>query len=258
MGIKLFYTYLTFDSLTKNIPFVRIVRCQMQRGVYMLNNEQVMIDACKDDPSVIFKIIKNGDFEIIERLIEENKINVNLEDGVGNDVVTRLLKAKQYDLVVQLMKKKNWDVNHQNKDGDTFGHILADDNSICAVKVVEELNKKKNYLPNIKNNKGETIFDKALNSSYLCTALKVLEDKRFNSIDISSFRTLCNSIIKNRDYGKFTKINSLEIALESLEKKELDPILKNLIGDLNDNMEVIKRDILNNDSRLLDNLINNN
>lgn len=224
----------------------------------MLNNEQMTINACKDDPSLIFKIIKNGDFDIIEQLVENNCINVNLEDGAGNDVITRLLKAKQYDLVVQLMKKRNWDVNHRNKDGDTFGHILANDNSICAVKVVEELNKKKNYLPNIKNKKGETIFDRALNSSYLSTALKVLEDKRFNSIDIVSFKTLCNSIIKNRDYGKYTKINSLEIALESMEKKELDPILKNLIGDLNDNIDIIKRDILNNDSRLLDNLINNN
>lgn len=223
----------------------------------MLNNEQKMMDACKDDPSVIFKIIKNGYFNVVERLIEENMIDVNLEDVVGNDVITRLLKAKQYDLVVQLMKKRNWDVNHKNKDGETFGHILADDNSLCAVKVVEQLNKKKNYLPNIKNNKGETIFDKALNRSYLCTALKILEDKRFNSIDITSFKVLCNNIIKNRDYGKYTKINTLEIALGSLEKKELEPTLKNLVGDLNENIEVIKRDILNNDSRLLDNLINN-
>ena len=223
----------------------------------MLNNEQMMIDACKDDPLSIFKIIKNGDYEVIYRLIEENIVDVNLEDGVGNDVVTRLLKAKQYDLVVQLMKKRNWDVNHQNKDGDTFGHILANDNSVCAVKVVEELSKKKNYLPNIKNNKGETIFDRALNSSYLCTAIKILEDKRFNSIDLSSFKALCNTVIKNRDYGKYTKINTLEIIVSNLGKKELEPGVMNLIDDISDNMEVIKRDILNNDSRLLDTLINN-
>lgn len=223
----------------------------------MFKNEQEMFDACKDDPSKIFKIIKNGEYEVVYKLIDNNMIDVNLEDVVGNDVVTRLLKAKQYDLVELLMKKRNWNVNHKNKDGDTFGHVLANDNSLFAVKMVEQLNKKKNYLPNLKNNKGETIFDKALNSSYLCTAIKVLEDKRFNSIDLISFKTLCNSIIKNRDYGKYTKINTLEVVVENLEKRELEPSVKSLILDLSDNMEVIKRDILNNDSRLINDIIDN-
>ncbi len=223
----------------------------------MMNDEQRMINDCKDDPSVIFKMINKGHFEIIEKLIEENSLNVNLVDGVGNDIVTRLLKAKQYDLVVELMKKKNWDVNHKNQDGNTFGHVLAHDNSICAVKVVEQLNKKKNYIPNIKNNKGETILDRALNCNYLCTAIKILEDKRFTSIDISTFKSLCNNLIKSRDYGKYTKINTLEVIVENLEKKELDPSVSNLIENISDNMECIKRDILNNNSRLLYSLINN-
>lgn len=223
----------------------------------MLKDEQEMIDACKDDPSKIFKIIKNGEYEVVYKMVDKNMIDVNLVDGVGNDVVTRLLKAKQYDLVEQLMKKKNWNVNHKNKDGETFGHVLGNDNSLFAAKIVEQLNKKKNYLPNIKNNNGETIFDKALNSSYLCTAIKVLEDKRFNSIDLTSFKTLCNTIIKNRDYGKYTKINTLEIVIDNLKKRELDPNVKNLVSDLSDNMEIIKKDIMNNDSRLINNLINN-
>ena len=116
------------------------------------------------------------------------------------------------------MKKKNWDVNHQNVEGNTFGHILAIDNSVFAVKVVEELSKKKNYSPNIKNNKGETIFDKSLNNNYLCTAMKILEDKRFNSIDFSSFRNLFNTIFNSKDYGKYTRINSLELIVDSLVK----------------------------------------
>ena len=101
-------------------------------------------------PSV-FTLIKNGDFDTVEELIMDNDINVNEVDGVGNDVVTRLLKAKQYELVIEVMKKRNWDVNHQNDDGNTFGHILACDDSVMAVKVMEALTKKKNYMPNIKN-----------------------------------------------------------------------------------------------------------
>lgn len=223
----------------------------------MLDNEQKMIDACKDDPALIFQMIKKGYFEIVERLVDDNLVDVNLVDSVGNDVVTRLLKSRQYDLVLTLIKKRNWNVNHQNNEGNTFGHILASDNSVCAVKVVQELNKKKNYLPNIKNNKGETIFDVAIKSDYLCTALKVIEDKRFNSIDVSAFKNLCKILFKSREYGKYTKVNTLEVIVENLEKRDLEDSIANLIEDISDNMEIIKRDILNNNSRLLNSLINN-
>ena len=221
----------------------------------MFNSEQQMLSACKEDPSMIFKIINKGYFEVIEKMVEENSIDVNLVDSVGNDIVTRLLKARKYDLVVQLMKKKNWDVNHKNLEGNTFGHVLAHDNSICAVKVVEQLNKKKNYIPNIKNNKGETILDRALSCNYLCTAIKFIEDRRFTSIDISSFKALCNAVIKSNQYGKYTKINTLEIIVDSFEKKDLDPSVMNLIEIMSSQMDHIKKDIMNNDSRLFDSLM---
>ncbi|MBR3211410.1 MAG: hypothetical protein IKF71_05700 [Bacilli bacterium] len=205
---------------------------------------------------MVFKMINKGHFEIVEQLVEENSVDVNLVDSVGNDLVTRLLKARQYDLVVHLMKKRNWNVNHKNMEGNTFGHVLAKDNSICAIKVVEQLNRKKNYSPNLKHNKGETILDRALSCNYLCTAIKFIEDKRFTSIDISTFKALCKSLIKSREYGKYTKINTLEILVDNLEKKELEPSLSRLIEKIRENMDMIKRDIMNNDCRLLEYLIN--
>lgn len=223
----------------------------------MTNDYQQLVEACKSEPSLIFNLIKQGDYAVIWQLVDENAVNVNLCDSVGNDVVTKLLKARQYDLVLPLMKKRNWDVNHKNAEGNTFAHILAMDDSVTAVKVVEQLTKKKNYLPNIKNNKGETALDRALNNNYLCTAFKLLEDKRFNDIDIFSFKNLINVTIKNSYYGKYSKINNLEIIVENLEKKELDPCMTNVVEKINDNMEAIKRDIMNNKSTLLENIVNN-
>lgn len=222
----------------------------------MLNKEK-MYNECQEEPSLIFTLIKQGEIEVVERLVDENKIDVNLEDNVGNDVVTRLLKAKYYDLVLELMKKRNWNVNHKNADGNTFAHILASDNSVSAVKIVEQLTKKKNYLPNIKNNKGETALDKALSNNYLCSAFKLLEDKRFNDISIFSFKNLFNATIKNAYYGKYSKINNLEIIVENLEKKDLEPRMKNLIATIVENMEVIKFDILHGSLNRLEAIINN-
>ncbi len=223
----------------------------------MTNDKKVVLKKKNEDVPLVFTLIKQGDFEKIEELILDNKVNVNLVDNIGNDVVTRLLKAKQYDLVLMLMKKRNWNVNHKNVEGNTFAHILAHDNSISAVRIVEQLTKKKNYLPNIKNNKGETALDRALDNNYLCTVFKILEDKRFNDIDIFSFKNLFNVTIKNAYYGKYSKINNLEIIVENLEKKELDPCMTNLVESISDNMEAIKRDIMNNGSSILETIINN-
>ena len=133
---------------------------------------------------------------------------------------------------------------------------MALDDSIQAVQVVEQLTKKKNYLPNIKNIKGETALDLALSNRYLCTAFKILEDKRFNELNVLSFKNLFNVSIKNTLYGKYSKITNLEIIVENLEKKELDSSMKELVHIISDNMEAIKRDIMNNRSSLLESIIN--
>ncbi len=222
----------------------------------MLNEEQQMVKACREEPALIFNLIKRGCFRGIEKLISENKVDVNLVDGAGNDVVMRLLKAHQYTLVVKLMKKRNWDVNHQNVDGNTFGHILAQDNSVGALKVVDELRKKTRYMPNIKNNRGETALDKAINNNYLMTMIKILEDKRFNNIDIISFKNLYKVCIKSSYYGKYTKLNNFEIIVDSLNKKELNPSLRIVIDEIIANYEVIKNEIVNNKSFIMDTIIN--
>lgn len=219
--------------------------------------EKELCNACKDDPSSIFNLIKEGKYELVYNLVNKNVVSINTVDGIGNDVITRLLKAKQYDYVIELMKKKNWNVNHQNYEGNTFGHILAQDNSIMAGKVAELLTKKSNYLPNIKNKKDESAMDIALSNNYLCTAFKILEDKRFNEIDIFSFKNLFNVSIQNKDYGKYSRITNLEIIVENMDKKELSSTLKNIINTIKTNMEAIKWEIMNNKYNILESIINN-
>ena len=218
--------------------------------------ERELCNACKDEPSSIFNLIKEEKYELVYNLVNKNIVNVNTLDCVGNDVVVRLLKARQYDYVMGLMKKRNWDVNHQNDEGNTFGHILAQDNSAMAAKIAELLTKKSNYLPNIKNKKGYTALDMALNNSYLCTAFKLLEDKRYNDIDVFVFKNLFNATICNKDYGKYSKITNLEIIVENLEKKDLSSGLKRIIDNIADNMEAIKWEIMNNKSNVLESIIN--
>ena len=242
--------------MTKRRYCARIYDCHMNKEVYdMFSSEQQVFNACADEPSLVFNLVKRGCYELVEKLVDDNIISVNVCDTLGNDLVTRMLKARQYDLVLKFMKKRNWDVNHQDVDGNTFGHILAIDDSVTALKIVEQLTKKKKYIPNIKNNKGETVLDRAINSNYVFTAFKILEDKRFNNIDVLSFKRLCNSCVKNTYYGKYAKLNNLEIIVNNLEKKDLDNTLRIVVEEISDNMEVIKTEIMKNKSLLLDSII---
>ena len=218
-----------------------------------MNNE--IIEKSKEDPTLVFQYIKQGEYELVYDLVENNIVSVNTIDCVGNDIVTRLLKVRQYEYVIQLMKKKNWNVNNQNNEGNTFGHILAMDNSPMAVKVVEALTKKSNYIPNLKNKKHETAMDIAINNNYLCTAFKLLEDKRFNEIDFSLFKNLFTTSIESKYYGKYSKINNLEIIVESLEKKDLSDTMRDLINCIIENLDRIKNDIMNNRSYTIDSII---
>lgn len=220
----------------------------------MLNQSEIL-NSCKEEPSKIFYYIKNGDYEIVSNLINNNIVSINETDGVGNDVLIRLLKVREYDIVLDLMRKRNWDVNHQNDEGNTFAHILARDDSIMAVKVMEQLTKKNNFIPNIKNNNDETAMDIALNNHHLCTAFKLLEDKRFNNINIFSFRNLYEASIKNKVYGRYSKLMNFDLIVDSLSKKELDSSMMSFINVLYDNLDSIKQEFLNNRFSLIESLI---
>lgn len=219
-----------------------------------MKNIEVQI---KEDPSLIFTLMKEEKYSLVESLLLENLVNINTVDRVGNNVVMKLLKLKRYELVLEVMKKRNWDVNHQNEEGNTFGHLLAQDDSLMAVQVMEQLTKKKNYLPNMKNHRGETAMDIALSNHYLATAFKLLEDKRFNDINIFSFRHLFHASIKNELYGKYSKLTNFEIIVDQLEKKELDSKMSDLVKQIHQNKEAIREDILYHHSSLLETIIEN-
>ncbi len=223
----------------------------------MFYDETQALRACEEEPSLIFELIKEGYFDLVDELISKNKIDINTVDVAGNDVCYRLLKAKQYDLVMKFIRKRSWNVNHQNLDGNTIGHLLVRDTSISALKILESLMKSKRFLLNIKNNRGKTMLDVAIEVQNTMPALKILEEKRFNNIDVLSFKHLYKLCIKNSYYGKYSKLTNLESIIDSLEKKDgLGTSMNILVERIVDNMEVIKHEIVKNKYSLLDKMIN--
>ncbi len=223
----------------------------------MVYKKENVIKACEDDPSLIFDLIKNSQMDLVDYVISKKKVDINTTDEAGNNIMIRLLKAKEFDLVLKYMNRSDWDINHQNIDGNTFAHYLVSIHDMQVIDIMKSLKRKRNFIPNIKNKKGETILDKSIHENSIYATLKVLEDNRFNMIDIISFKKIYDTYIKSSYYGRYSKVDNLTIIIDSLDKKEgLLPIMKELITNIKRNMKIIKDEMLKNKSKYLDSMIN--
>ena len=224
----------------------------------MFYDEAKAIEAVQKDPSLVFELIREGHTELVDKVLKKKIVDINTCDDAGNSVLVRLLKHGDYDLVLYHMGNRDWDVNHQNLAGNTFAHVLVSTNYVNVVEIIAKLKKNKKFLPNIKNNKGETILDKSINDNYIYTTVKILEDERFNNIDVVSFKNLYDTYIKSNKYGKYSKLTNLEMIMDNLEEKSLLTRKKKLVVFIRNNFDVIKDEVLTNQKfTCMDSIINN-
>ena len=224
----------------------------------MFYTEEKAIEKIDEDPSVVFDLIKEGHLELVDTLLKKKKVDINICDELGNNILVRLLKAGAYDIVLNHMSNSKWDINHQNNDGNTFAHYLVSINYVNVIEIIAKLKKNKNFIPNIKNNKGETILDKSINDHYMYTTIKILEDSRFNNIDVVSFKHLYDTYIKSNNYGKYSKLTNLEIIVDNLVDKQLLPLVQEIVNFIKNNFNAIKEEVLSGSKKTkIDTMINN-
>ena len=221
----------------------------------MYYNEELTIKACSDDPKLIFDLINEDYKELVDKILTKKIIRINETDQEDNNILMIMLKKGWYELVLKYMKKKELNINHQNKDGDTFAHILVTKQYLEIMEILDKLLKNNKFIPNIRNKKGETILDKSINNNYIYTSIKILEDERFNNIDLVSFRNLYEKYVKSNNYGVYSKVNNLEVILDNLSYKELLPKLEVLIDMIRSNIEKIKKEVFNHELKSLDIII---
>lgn len=221
----------------------------------MFYDERQAIEKCEEEPSQIFNLIDEGHLELVDKILRKRNTDINIVNENEDDILSYLLKKNHYDLVLKHMKKKDWNVNHQNKDGDTFAHILVTKKYLEVIDIIKQIHKNKNFIPNIRNKNGKTILDRSINNNYIYTTVKILEDERFNNIDLVSFKNLYEKYIRNDNYGVYSKMNNLEVIIENLKDKDLLPKLTKIINALTNNIEEIKQLVKNNDIKTLDNMI---
>ena len=222
----------------------------------MFYDETKTISACDADPSLIFELLKEEHIELIDRILSRKTFDINVVDEQGNNILTKLLKKGYFEVVLKHIKDKRWDINHQNNDGDTFAHILVTMNSLNILDIYKEIKRNKEFIPNIRNNEGETILDKSLKNSSTYMTAKILEDSRFNEVGVLSFKKLYDTYIKTNNYGKYSKINNLEMIICGLEDKEVSPKVKMIINYLKENFDEIIEEVKNNKTKRIDNFLN--
>jgi hypothetical protein len=213
------------------------------------------VSLCTNDNSLIFKLIKEDEKSVVKRVLQEPHFNYNICDTNGNSLIMWLLKGKYYDELLNILDNPKVDINHQNNDDDTFAHMLVMINYLEVKEIIEKLLKRVEFMPNIKNNKGETILDKSINNNYIYTTAKILSDRRFNNINMVSFKNLYDTYIKSNNYGKYSKIDNLTLIVNNLQRKDLNDSLALLIRLFRRNRKVIYEEITNSDTSRMDFLI---
>lgn len=221
----------------------------------MFYDEKQAIEKVEEEPSQIFNLIDEGHLELVDKILRKKSTDINTVNDQEDDILSYLLKKNHYDLVLKHMKKKDWNVNHQNSDGNTFAHILVTKKYLEVIDIIKQLHKNKSFLPNIRNKQGQTILDRSINNNYIYTTVKILEDERFNNIDLVSFKNLYENYIKNDNYGTYSKMNNLEVIVDNLKDKELLPKLTKIINSLTNNFEEVKKLVKMGDIKTLDNMI---
>lgn len=214
------------------------------------------IDACEEDPSLVFIAIKNNYRDVYEKVLEKENFNFNLVDLDGNNVLMRLLKNKDYDLISKYISDPRVSINHQNNNGDTFMHLLVSHNYVDIKEIFEKVLKRVDFLPNIKNNNNESILDKSINNNYIYTVIKILSDNRFNSIGLYSFKNLYDTYIKSNNYGTYSKLNNYVLIFDNLKRKSLMPSMSKLIITLKSKEKLILNDLGESKLDNLDKIIN--
>ena len=224
----------------------------------MFYDEEQAVKACEEEPSLIFELMKEGHMQLVDFLLKKKKVSLKTMDQDGNTVLMKLLKMRQYDLVEKYINDLDSDINHQNNEGNTFAHLLATKDYVHTANIIKKLRRNKEFMPNIRNNEGKTILDLAISTGNLCTTLKLLEDKRFNDIDLVSFTNLYNTFVKSEEFGKYTKLMNLETIISELSKKSrLLPRVEEIISLVKKNFDIIKNELMNNKLTFMDNIVKN-
>ncbi len=207
------------------------------------------------DYILLIRGIKDNYRDSVEKIIRENKINFNYCDSNGNNILMLLLKYRYYDLVLEYMNDDHININHQNNDGDTFAHILVSTNYLEIRDILRNLLNNKNLNLDILNNNNESILDKSINYNYLYTTSKIIIDKRFENIDLFSFKNLFETYIKSNNYGIYSKVSNFKLIYNSLNVKRLLPGMERLFSLIKKYYKDIMKELLNSNTSKLDYLI---
>ena len=71
-----------------------------------------------------------------------------------------------------------------------------------------------------------------------------------------SFKKLYDTYIKAKNYGKYSKINNLEMIICGLEDKEVSPKVRMIINYLKENFDEIIEEVKNNKTKTMDSYLN--
>ena len=171
----------------------------------MFYAEEQAILACEEDPSLIFELMKEGHFYLVDNLLKKKKVSVATLDNDGNNVLMKLAKLHQYELVFKYLSKDEDIINHQNNEGNTLLHILATRNYMKVAPIIKKLKRNDNLILSIDEKTEETL------NPNLIQFLKYAISKKEFTFTISELVSKLNLFITPPVLGKLISSNKDEL-----------------------------------------------
>lgn len=112
-------------------------------------------DLCGNEFRIWCSAVQNHRFNMIDILIEKNKIDVNVKDDYGCTALHDCVEYSYHQEMVEYLVHRGANVNEKNNDGNTPLHFAVLKNQWDAVKFL--LTQKSDIT--IKNNAGQTVLD---------------------------------------------------------------------------------------------------
>ena len=109
----------------------------------MFYDETKTINACDNDPSLIFELFKEDYMDMVDKILSMKNFDINVVDEDGNNILMKLAKIGYLNMVLKHLKNKKLDINHQNNEGNTLAHILLTIKKIKVVDIFNEIRKRK-------------------------------------------------------------------------------------------------------------------
>jgi len=117
---------LNQTQVNEHFPVLRNNDNKLIEAIASLKSTQVQLQQqCTTAHQALFKTIDNNNYEAIETLLEDPKLNIKAKDDEGCTALHRAVERSNNIEIIRMLSEAGADVNARDNDGETVFHLAS-------------------------------------------------------------------------------------------------------------------------------------